>query len=315
MKIDKDIKLSVVVAAYNIENYIDKCLTSLINQTYKDIEILVVNDGSTDKTKLIIEKYEKTTTNLKLLNKENRGLSSARNYGIINAKGEYLAFVDGDDYLELQTYELIMKKMEEEQSELGIFNFKKIYDNKIILPDLKPFLYKGNFLKTLFSKSNEGSIVVWNKIFKRNIVMENEIFFENKAFFEDTGFIFRYLYFVKKITLIDLPLYNYIQREGSITKKFNSIIVESYKNTYKLIKKFYEIKGVYKNEVEDMKIRMEIYILNYFLKNELMYPIKIEFKNIFKSKIPIKHKIVLFLVKIKIYKYIFKLYYFWNFAI
>ena len=109
-------KLTVIVAAYNVEKYIEKCLESLVNQTYKNLEILVVNDGSTDNTKQIIEKYEKKSENLKLLNKENGGLSSARNFGLQNTETEYVTFVDGDDYLELNTYEVIMKKVEEEKT-------------------------------------------------------------------------------------------------------------------------------------------------------------------------------------------------------
>ena len=124
--------LTIIIAAYNVEKYIEKCLTSLVNQTYKNLEILVVNDGSTDNTKKLIEKYEKEYENLKLLNKENGGLSSARNLGLQNTKTKYVTFVDGDDYLELNTYEVIMKKIEEEKADLGIFNFKKVYSQKII---------------------------------------------------------------------------------------------------------------------------------------------------------------------------------------
>ena len=298
-------KLTVIVPAYNVEKYIEKCLASLVNQTYKNLKILVVNDGSTDNTKQIIEKYEKEYENLKLLNKENGGLSSARNFGLKNTKTKYVTFVDGDDYLELSTYELIMKKIEEEKTDLGIFNFKKVYLQKIINSKLDEKIYNKNFLKYLFSKSTEADIVVWNKIFKTDIILKNQIYFENRAYFEDTGFIFRYLYFVKKVSLVESPLYNYIQRENSITKKFNPIIINSCENTYKIIKEFYRENNKYekyRNKIEDMYLRMKIYTLNNSLKYSGNYNFKITWQEIFKTKIPLKHKIALILLKVKIYK-------------
>ena len=298
-------KLTVIVPAYNVEKYIEKCLASLVNQTYKNLKILVVNDGSTDNTKQIIEKYEKEYENLKLLNKKNGGLSSARNFGLKNTKTKYVTFVDGDDYLELNTYEVIMKKIEEEKADLGIFNFKKVYSQKIINSKLDEKIYNKNFLKYLFSKSIEADIVVWNKIFKTDIILKNQIYFENRAYFEDTGFIFRYLYFIKKVSLVELPLYNYIQRENSITKKFNPIIINSCENTYKIIKEFYIENNKYekyRNEIEDMYLRMKIYTLNNSLKYGGTYNFKITWQEILKTKIPLKHKIALILLKIKIYK-------------
>lgn len=299
-------KLTVIVPAYNVEKYIEKCLESLVNQTYRDLEILVVNDGSTDNTKKIIEKYEKKSENLKLLNKENGGLSSARNFGLQNTETKYVAFVDGDDYLELNAYEIIMKKVEEEKADIGIYNLKKIYPNKIVNSKLsKRIYYKKDFLKQLFSKSKETDVIVCNKIFRMDIIIKNRIYFENKAYFEDTGFIFRYLYFVKKISLLDLPLYNYIQHNNSITKKFNRLIISSCENTYKIIKEFYQKNNEYekyKSEIENMYLRMKIYTLNNSLKYSGNYNFEITWHEIFKTKIPLKHKIALILLKIKIYK-------------
>lgn len=296
-------KLTVIVAAYNVEKYIEKCLESLVNQIYKGLEILVINDGSTDNTKKIIEKYEKKYKNLKLLNKENGGLSSARNFGLKNTKTEYVTFVDGDDYLELNTYNLVMEKIEKEKTDLLIFNFKKVYSQKIINSKLDKKIYNKNFLKYLFSKSTEVDIVVWNKIFKTDIILKNQIYFENRAYFEDTGFIFRYLYFVEKVSLAELPLYNYIQRENSITKKFNPIIINSCENTYKIIKEFYRKNNKYekyKNEIEDMYLRMKIYTLNNSVKYGGNYNFKITWQEILKTKIPLKHRVALTLLKIKI---------------
>ena len=96
------VKVSVIVPVYNVEKYIDKCLTSLVNQTLKDIEIIIVNDGSPDKSQKIIDKYVKKHSNIKSYIKKNGGISSARNYGLKYAHGEYIAFVDSDDYVDVK---------------------------------------------------------------------------------------------------------------------------------------------------------------------------------------------------------------------
>ena len=193
-------KISVIVATYNLENYIEKCLESLVNQTYKNIEIIIVDDGSIDNTYVKIANYKKKYENIIYIKKENGGLSSARNLGLEYATGEYITFVDGDDYLELMAYEVAMKKITKEESELCIFSFNKIFFNKIEKINLNNKLYKcsENFLSKIFSKSDEATIVVWNKIFKKELIEKYKLRFENKAYFEDTGFILRYLYFVKK---------------------------------------------------------------------------------------------------------------------
>lgn len=301
--------LSIIVAAYNVEKYINKCIESLLSQTYKNIEILVVNDGSTDNTEKIIQFYEKKSPLIKLLNKKNGGLSDARNFGITFSKGKYIAFVDGDDYIEPNTYTESMSLFEKEKSDLLIFNFQKIYENgKSSFKKMDRSLYDNNFISSLLSKSDEVSIVAWNKIFKKSIILENNIFFENKAYFEDTGFIFRYLFFVKKISISDIPFYNYIQRQGSLTKKFDSRIIFSAENTYNIIKNFYKEKNQYskyKTNIEDMFIRMQIYILNFSLKNNVdknKYQMNFKWNFLLKTKIPFKHRVCLLLYKIGIYQ-------------
>lgn len=293
--------LSVIVAAYNVENYIEKCVDSLVSQTYKNLEILVINDGSTDKTLEVLEKYKKNN-NVKILNKPNGGLSSARNYGIKNSKGEFLTFVDGDDYLEKEAYEISLKKIQEEKSELCIFGFSKIYDKKEKKIHLNKNLYKEEFLKKIFSKSDEASIIVCNKIFKSTLIKENEIFFENKAYFEDTGFIFRYLYFVKKISIIDKAFYNYLQRKGSITKKIDYIILDSLENTNNIIEDFYNEKNEikqYEKYIRDMRLRMQIYTYRHLKKNGVKVQFKFDWKTILNSYIPIKHRIYLVYIKFR----------------
>ena len=123
-------KVSVIVPVYNVEEYLERCLDSLVNQTLKDIEIIIVNDGSTDGSKEIIQKYLNKYKNIVYLEKENGGLSSARNYGIPYAKGEYIGFVDSDDYVELTMYEKMYNKAIEEKSDMVECDFIWEYPNK-----------------------------------------------------------------------------------------------------------------------------------------------------------------------------------------
>lgn len=293
--------LSVIVAAYNVEDYITKCIDSLISQTYKEVEILIVNDGSTDNTLNLLKRY-KEFKRVKILNKENGGLSSARNYGIKHSKGEFITFVDADDYLEKDAYEFAIQKIDQDKSEMCIFEFLKIYQKRNKRIKLNNELYTGNFLKKIFSKSEEASIVVWNKIFRNDIIKKNEILFENRAFFEDTGFIFRYLYFTRQISVLNKPLYNYVQRDGSITRKINYIILDSLKNTSNIIEEFYREKGLigkYEKGINDMNLRMKIFTYRYLKRNKVDAVFNFSCWNILvNTRIPIKHKIYLLYIKL-----------------
>ena len=104
-------KISVIIPVYNVEQYLEKCLDSILNQTYKNIEIILVNDGSIDKSGLICDEYSRKYNNIKVFHKENGGVSSARNLGIDNATGQYLAFIDPDDYIDVNMYEILVEKI------------------------------------------------------------------------------------------------------------------------------------------------------------------------------------------------------------
>ncbi|WP_130891428.1 glycosyltransferase family 2 protein [Fusobacterium ulcerans] len=303
--------LSVIVAAYNVEKYIEKCINSLVNQTYKNLEILVVNDGSTDNTKEIMEKYEKEYKNLKLLNKENGGLSSARNYGINHSKGEYITFVDGDDYVDEEMYEEMLDKMIRENSDMCICNFRKIYSNKIKIPKLNYTLFKGELVHNFLLRHDEIFAISCNKIYKKEIIINNNIFFINKAFFDDLGFNSKYILYTRKVSIVNKAFYNYIQREGSITKGkvYNPYIEKAIldlNNNLKLFYKNHNFYEKYKLSLEGIYIRMKIYKINYMLKFNYYSKEDInEIKFIFTLYLPLKHKIAVILMKLKLYKFIY----------
>ena len=123
-------KLSVIIAVYNTEKYIVKCLDSLLNQTYKNIELVVINDCSTDNSLKILKKYFKKYSNIILIdNKQNKGLSYSRNVGLKNASGEYIGYIDSDDYVDSDYYEKLMKAIIKEKSDVAIADMKIVYED------------------------------------------------------------------------------------------------------------------------------------------------------------------------------------------
>lgn len=304
-------KLSVIVIGYNIEEYIEKCLNSLQAQTYKKIEIIFVDDGSKDKTYTIAKKISQKMNNLKVFTKKNGGPGAARNYGMKKCTGEYIAFVDGDDFLEQDTYQKAMEKISLEKSDLCIFGYKKVYKDKIKKINIKKSFYKlPDIKKSILSKSDDTSIFLWNKIFKKEIILKNKIFLLEQKYFEDNSFIYRYLFFTNKISILEKEyLYNYVQREGSLTKSLDLDIIKQKEITLKRMKEFYLEKNNLSNylkELEDLEVRYDIYIYRKFLKlgtkeecenlKKVLKKIKLEYI-LKKSRIPLKHKLFLILLK------------------
>lgn len=219
-------KISIIVPAYNVEKYLEKCLNSLINQTLEDIEIICINDGSTDKTPEILNKYEKKVDNLKVIHSENNGPGVARNKGLDIAKGEYILFVDSDDWIRLDTCEILYKKAKEENLDLlmflienydenyDIYYTEDYYDNKILpykydniifsFIDIRPYLFSLN-------------VTPCSKLYKRSMLEKNNIRYPKKIYFEDNAFYFEIILSSKRISIIrDYFLYR-LRREDSVT--------------------------------------------------------------------------------------------------
>ena len=142
-------KVSIIVPVYNVEKYIEKCLKSLVNQTLKDIEIIIVNDGTKDNSQRIVDKYTKKYDFVKSYIKENGGLSSARNYGLKYANGEYIAFVDSDDYVDKDMYEIMYNKAKSNDFDVVVCNLKYIYDSSASLVSSTYHVYILLLLSTL----------------------------------------------------------------------------------------------------------------------------------------------------------------------
>ena len=221
-------KVSIIIAAYNIQDYIMRCMKSVINQTFENIEIIVVNDGSTDNTLRILEQLEKHDDRIRVITQKNKGLMEARKTGLRYSTGEYLLFIDGDDWLELDCIEKLYNSAIEQNVDILIYNFFRCYDNSRKLG--LGFNYKDNNiilnpLKSLFIGNISPSI--WTKFIRKEFIENNNVQFpEDISFAEDLATVSSLFIFKPKIGVLSESLYNYYQREDSITKQVSPKILE-----------------------------------------------------------------------------------------
>lgn len=207
----ESVKYSIIVPVYNAEQFLERCIKSLIGQTYKNFEVIFINDGSSDTSGDILKKYCTSDKRLKLIERTNQGVSSARNEGIERAIGEYVIFVDADDYVEKNLLEKISECSS--KAEMIMYNFK---DNGIVNKvekEVPPFCDDVSESAILISGLNSFRGFVWNKAFKRNIVIKNDIKFKDDIHMcEDLCFCIDFL--EKNITTAFIlePLYYYEHR-------------------------------------------------------------------------------------------------------
>lgn len=212
-------KVSIIVPVYNVENYLAKCLDSLINQTLQNIEVLVVNDGSKDNSEKIIQQYaEKYPEKIKPFSKENGGLSDARNFGLEKATGDFIGFVDSDDYVTETMFEEMLNLAEKHQSKIVICNIQKVDQHGNVTQKLTqiPNMPENIDLKNNFSVFSDLSYFACNKLFKKELF--NDKRFKKGVHFEDIQLIPQLLLECKNIAQTQNFHYQYLERTDSITK-------------------------------------------------------------------------------------------------
>lgn len=237
---NKDELVSIIVPIYNIENYINKCVTSLVNQTYQNLEIILVNDCSTDSSKRKCEQWKALDKRIVLINKEkNEGLSCARNTGLLNAKGEYIAFIDGDDYVSINFIEVLYNAVKKDNTDIASCSF--FYVENDIEIEKKKKNEQGNVIylsveafKECIRYPSRIDVVAWNKLYLRSLFIENNIMYPPGKIHEDLFTTYKLVYFSKKVSYVDLPLYYYVQRSDSIMHAPNlekeSVLIECCEN-------------------------------------------------------------------------------------
>lgn len=251
-------KVSVIVPVYNVEKYLSKCIDSIINQTLSNIEIILVNDGSTDNSGKIIDEYAKKDSRIKVIHKKNGGQGSARNAGLDIAKGEYIGFVDSDDWIDSNMYEKLYINAKEKSLDISICG-RKIWSESNVLKckiDVKnEFIY--NLQKILLEYIVDYllypyTVSTCNKIYKSKILKVNDIKFDNveNVGSEDALFNIDVLLNVDKIASTSSTYYNGIERMGSTTRKYK---VGCMKRTANLLEKVYShCEKLNKSELADI---------------------------------------------------------------
>lgn len=212
-------KISIIVPVYNTEKFLEKCLNSLINQTLKDIEIICINDGSTDKSLQILEKFANKDKRIQIINQTNSGLSVARNIGIKKAKGEYIGFVDSDDWVDLNFFEQLYINVKKYNADIGVAGIKRIrsYKWKYHIKLEKEEVIQDTNKK--FKKCDvPEKCYVWNKIYKLSELQKLNINFEPNVYFEDRLFTAQVLINLKTLVTVPDIYYNYWTNPNSIVK-------------------------------------------------------------------------------------------------
>ncbi|WP_250255291.1 glycosyltransferase family 2 protein [Chryseobacterium sp. Marseille-Q3244] len=212
-------RISIIVPVYNVENYLAKCLDSLVNQTHQNIEILVVDDGSKDRSGEIIKGYgDKYSDKIKTFTKENGGLSDARNFGLEKATGEYIGFVDSDDYVTETMFEEMLHLAEKHQAEMVICNIQKVDENGKVTQKLTqiPNMPEKIKLEEHFSVFSDISYFACNKLFKKELFDQKR--FKKGVHFEDIQLIPQLLLECETIAQTQGFHYQYLERTDSITK-------------------------------------------------------------------------------------------------
>ena len=270
-------KISVIIPVYNGEKYIKRCIDSIINQTYDNVQIIIINDGSTDNTENILKDY----SNIVLINKENEGVSKARNTGLSLATGDYIYFCDADDYLEKDAFETLVK----EYAENDLLRFghyvvngdqkkEKTNEDDILASVDLNFDDNEQILEYLISNKTEGHL--WNYLFKLSVIKDKNILFDEDLFYqEDVIFLLEYVLKIKKIKVVSNPFYNYFVNENSVTKNIESS-VRNLSSIAKLRQKFLDI--LKENNMMNLSSLLEQRFLNLQLSYVLDYRDKLSKK-------------------------------------
>lgn len=263
--------VSVIVPFYNVEGYIGRCLDSLVKQTLDDIEIILVNDGSKDRSKIVVDKYLKEyPEKIVYLEKENGGLSDARNYAIPYAKGEYIAFLDSDDYVEYTMYKDMYELAKKENSDMVECDFYWEYPYKNKTKEDKGLIYNGK--KEMIEKVR---VVAWNKLIKKDILEKSKIIFPKGYRYEDVEFTYKLVPYLDKVSFLKKPCVHYIQREGSISNNQNERNKEIFVVLGHVID-FYKENDLY----EEYKDELEYIYIRYAFCSSLLRIVKIKDQNI-----------------------------------
>lgn len=256
------IDVSIIVPVYNKERFLEECMECLVNQTHKNIEIICVDDGSTDRSLEILRDYKQRDNRVVVISQENKGAGNARNIGIRNAKGRYMQFLDADDFFELDMIENMLKQAEQKQAEIVICNALE-YNQETKIEEAHKWLNTQNLEMDVFSYKDVDNIFsittssIWNKLYKKEFIIDNGITYQEIQSNNDTAFSVISLLLAKRISYVNefYIHYRYYQdtfRISSSREKHMNCSVMAYKHIISVLKE----KGVYEENVELLNRQM-----------------------------------------------------------
>ena len=293
-------KISIIVPVYNVEKYLDRCIKSIINQTYNNLEIILVDDGSPDNCPAMCDEWAKKDKRIIVIHKKNTGVSNSRNIGLDNARGDYIAFVDADDYIEKTMYEKMISELNQNDSNLVFCFYKYAYENKNGTKNvvennfdnfcknlsLNYFFNIGywNHIDYVITDNIMGN--VWRVLFSKNII-KNIRFREDVSICEDLIFLSEVLLRKPRVSLVKEYLYYYLQRQNSVIHNFSEIKMLKLIKAYKAMVDFYSplvnsnlLMGykyhMYANMISDVLLYGEKKNLKKFLQNNFIKTLNIK---------------------------------------
>ena len=272
----KSYSLSIILPVFNVEKYLERCIKSILEGTYNDLELIIVNDGSKDNSDDIIRRYIEKYNNITYIIKENGGLSHARNVGYMYTKGEYIAFFDSDDYIEKDMYKKLMGKVEKYKYDIVVSDLymeyeetgRKVYVNSNILEEYRNLTNSKEDIEIKKEIMEKRYIAVHNKIYKKELldfVFKDSTPFINNMYYEDIVYTYSLIPNITSISFVKEPLYNYVQRKSSISNNYDKKLYDIITSVEILVKNAIKnnIFEEYKDILEYIGIR---YLYGTFMK-------------------------------------------------
>lgn len=307
-----NIKISVIVPVYNTSKFLEKCIRSIMIQSFRDIEIICINDGSTDNSLEILKRLKLEDKRIIIINKENEGLSSTRNYGIEIARGEYILHIDSDDWIEQNYFKEMYEKAKIDNADIVVSDFY-YYNNKKIkyIVDNENNKDKLKIIKNICY--GKGHPNVWNKLIRTELYKKNNILHpKGISLGEDLFVILKLFYYSQKITKVEKAFYNYIKNPISITKSKNNGF-NKLKDIYFVVndlEKFFQLHNL---DIPIIELKVNhlgtwLFNMKYNLKNEEYKKILKEYLKLLKEynlKFIKTKKKYLFMLVLKEFNYIF----------
>lgn len=256
--------ISVIIPVYNNEAFLDKCLLSVINQTYKNLEIIVINDGSTDSSLEIISKYKESDNRIRVINSKNEGGAAARNKGLDIASGDYYAFVDSDDEIELDMYETMMSYINQYNCEMCICDFAKAH-KEYNVKKIKHTIYDNHELMKELMIDEKITSHFWRKIYPAKVFKTNR--FPNKKVVHDMSLDHLLLKDIEKAVYIKCPLYIYNDNNTNNLSNSNAKSITSSYNRAKVMMERLEFCDAYYPDLSDIIIpKLSMFLLSSYAK-------------------------------------------------